>query len=223
MTPTSVAGGSRRGVACTARDSGGMDTWWKPASCAGAAQDLPSQVPAGRRRPRASRSSVGERLDSAARPVRRTHDRGRRRRARAADRRARRCAVPLVPAASRTASRSSAASRAGRCSSLDGATETGASTLPAPLDLLEGLRRERRHRRRRAWVRPVIRLHVTGRSSPDEFEAALRLLCRAARRDGFVIEVDQVPLLPLAMGNHTEVVSVRAARVVGRYAEVAKP
>lgn len=47
----------------------------------------------------------------------------------------------------------------------------------------------------------------------DVIKLTLEKLVRVAAQDGFVVTVEQRPLVPLAMGRYETVVEVRAARV----------
>lgn len=56
--------------------------------------------------------------------------------------------------------------------------------------------------------------HVAREQAPENFLARAQHLVAEAAKLGVIITVEQRPLLPLAMGNHETVVSVRVARVM---------
>lgn len=54
--------------------------------------------------------------------------------------------------------------------------------------------------------------HAMRELAPEHFAERAKLLAAEARRFGVVLRIEQQPLLPLAMGNHHDVVSISEVR-----------
>lgn len=70
----------------------------------------------------------------------------------------------------------------------------------------------------KAWCRPSAEFHdgrfesLIDHDQSETWVAIVRSVVDQAALRGFIVTVDQLPLLPLAMGNHETVVSVRPSR-----------